>query len=112
MFSKQHRLAKTQEVKQALARGRHFSSSLFTVKFLPTAGLPRFTVIVSTKVAKKAVTRNRLKRILREFARTRLNRFARGDYAIIVKPLAAKRPEANVLPDFAALVKKHGLLTH
>ena len=54
-------------------------------------------VVVSTKVYKKAVDRNRLKRIIREHIRKNLNGFKLGNYVIITKPVAARKDEALVL---------------
>ena len=90
---------------------RPFFDPLFSVKFLPRIELPnRFAFVVSTKVSKKAVVRNRLKRILREFVRRNLANFAVGDYVVIVKPAAAKKPEKSALSAFQSLVVDKGLL--
>lgn len=91
MFHKSNRLAKTKDVKRALGRGRAFFNGFFILKFVsaPNA-VKRFTVIVSTKVSKKAVLRNRIKRVVREYIRLRMDKFTPGDYALIVKPALAK----------------------
>ncbi len=90
MLKKPNRLAKTSHVKKVFARGRGFFNSLLTVKHLRQADTSRFTVVVSTKVSKSAVKRNRIKRVLREYVRTRISSITPGDYAIIVKPAAGK----------------------
>ena len=110
MFAKKNRLAKTRDVKTALSRGRAFFSPLFTIKYLraqePTR---RFTIVVSTKVSKKAVVRNRLKRLIREFVRKNLSYFSPGDYAIVVKIAASKANSRDLLEKFDMLTKKSGL---
>lgn len=93
MFAKQNRLAKDRDVQTAYRAGRTFFTPQFTIKFLKTreVTLPsRFTVVVSTKVAKQAVKRNRMKRIVREFLRTHLSGLLAGDYMFIVRPGASK----------------------
>lgn len=90
MLKKSHRLAKTTHVKTVFAKGRGFFDTLLTIKYLKRADTARFTVVVSTKVSKNAVDRNRIKRVLRECIRLHLPSLAAGDYAIIVKPAAAK----------------------
>lgn len=90
MLKKSHRLAKTTHVKTVFAKGRGFFNGLFTIKFLKRGEVSRFTVVVSTKVSKNAVVRNRIKRVLREYIRLHIPSLALGDYAIIVKPAAAK----------------------
>ena len=91
MLKKQFRLAKTADVQRVFAQGRAFFNPLFIIKYpFSKTGRPRFTVVVSTKVSKKAVDRNRIKRVLREFLRLTLDNFKTGDYAVVVKPAAAK----------------------
>ena len=69
MLPKKHRLAKALEVKRTTARGRSFFNPFVVVKFVKGASPARLTVIASTKVSKKAVSRNRVKRIARETIR-------------------------------------------
>ena len=98
MLKKNHRLAKTTAVQAALKAGRGFFAPMFNCRVLAkTSGQSRFTVVVSTKVDKRAVKRNRLKRLVREFIRHRLNLFVPADYVIMLRPLAAKTPEDKFL---------------
>jgi ribonuclease P protein component len=107
MLHKLNRLAKTKDVKGALSRGRPFFSPYYTIRYAKVNGVgKRFTVIVSTKVSKKATVRNRLKRLIREYIRLRLSSFKPGDYAIMVKPSAAKLPPKLLVEEFANVTKK------
>ena len=90
MLPKKHRLSKSTEVKKTTAKGRSFFNPYFVVKSLKGEGVARFTVIVSTKVSKKAVVRNSLKRIIRDELKNFVQSFPAGSYAFIVKPSAAK----------------------
>lgn len=106
MFHKKNRLAKTRDVKTAFERGRGFFNSFFTIKYLATAQpVARFTVVVSTKVSKKAVTRNRLKRLVREFIRKNMSLFSSGDYAIVIKSAAVKAEPKDLVAKFDVLTK-------
>ena len=109
MFSKHLRLAKNKDVKAVFARGRTFFSPLMNVKFV-AASQSRFTVVVSTKVSKKAVARNRLKRIIREFLRKNLGSLAGGDYAVILKPKATSVAEAVMIESLRGLLKANWVL--
>ena len=105
MFKKSNRLAKTKDVKMALAQGRSFFNPFFAVRFLIKPGhASRFTIVVSAKAAKKAVARNRAKRILREFIRLRLARFKDGDYVVVVKQKVFGEEESVVLKQFEKLL--------
>lgn len=106
MLNKKNRLAKDQDIKRTLAQGRGFFSPLFSLKFLQSAGPARFAIVVSTKISKKAVKRNRLKRILREFIRHKIGRLVMGDYMVIVRPKAAGQEESKILESLKELLEK------
>ena len=110
MFAKKNRLAKTSDVQKVFARGRSFFNPLFTVKFLPQPGVvSRFTVVVSTKVSKAAVRRNRIKRVLRQFLRIHLAEVRSGDYVVIVKPPAVQKQADDWRKGLEDLLKKSKL---
>lgn len=111
MLKKENRLRKTKEVTAALGRGRSFHSPLFVVKFVATSGHMRATVVVSTKVSKKAVARNRLKRLVREVLRLSQDNLRLGDYVVIVKPVAGKTDEQQIRPELVGLLQKTKLLS-
>src|SRR5262245_14260459 len=100
MLKKTNRLAKAADIGKVFAKGRAFFNQFFTVKFLPDPKTRRFTVVVSTKVHKSAVKRNRLKRIVRESVRRNLGGFRAGSYMLIAKPKIASLPEKEILPAF------------
>lgn len=106
MLKKVNRLAKAKDIQKAFARGRNFFSPFFNIKYISGSGSPRFTVVVSTKVFKKAVSRNRLKRIVREYVRRNLSLFKKGDYVISFKPKAAGASEKNIMDTFIQTVMK------
>lgn len=106
MLKKANRLAKARDIQKVFARGRSFFSPFFSIKFVPAPGVGRFTVVVSTKVFKKAVSRNRLKRIIREHLRKNLDKFKKGDYVIVARPKVSRQDEQVVLKDFLDLCAK------
>lgn len=85
MLPKKHRLTKTVDVKTTTARGRCFFNPHFVLKSHRIGDVARLTVIVSVKVSKKAVVRNRIKRVIRESIRPLLSEIPAGQYAIIAK---------------------------
>lgn len=89
MLQKKHRLNKSKDIQNTSARGRTFFSPNFVVKFRPEPEKPtRAVVVVSNYVSKKAVERNKLKRLAREVLRLNLDKLKPGDYVIIVRPKA------------------------
>lgn len=87
MLSRLNRIAKDKEIKRIIRFGRTRSTPLFVLKTLKNGfGIPRFGFVVSNKVAKKAVARNKLRRRLREITRDFLGGgFGGFDFLIIAR---------------------------
>jgi ribonuclease P protein component len=103
-----HRLRTTKDVQLAM-RGRTFHSPHFIIKFLPASKrvgadpqLVRLTVVVSTKVAKRAVVRNRIKRRARAILYQSLPGYQPGDYVVIAKSSAVKALPAELRASLVA----------
>jgi ribonuclease P protein component len=63
MLNKSRRLRLTRDFERIFSKGRSINSSLFKLRILKnTFNFSRFAVVVSTKVSKRAVIRNRLRR--------------------------------------------------
>lgn len=112
MFARRNRLAKDKDVSRTYARGRAFFTPHFTIKFLASSpGEPsRFTVVVSTKVAKQAVKRNKIKRVVRECIRRHMAELKKGDYMILVKPAAVRFTPAVLSDTIQAALVQNKLL--
>lgn len=100
MLKKENRLTKAKDIQNAFAKGRSFFNHFFTIKYSLSPNLQKFTVVVSTKVFKSAVKRNRVKRIIREYIRLNLSRFKSGGYIIIVKPKISTISDKEILKNF------------
>jgi ribonuclease P protein component len=110
MLPKKHRLAKALEVKRTTARGRSFFNPHAVVKYLKGSGPARLTVVTSTKVSKKAVVRNRVKRIVREAVRSLLPQLQSGEYVIIMKAAAANVSAKTLRSSVVELFEKTKLI--
>lgn len=94
MLKRVNRISKTRELQKVYRSQRSQHTPALVIKFV--AGVRTRTVfVVSKKVSKKAVERNRIKRVLREQVRKDLDRLIPGDYMFIVKAQASvmKNPE-------------------
>lgn len=111
MLQKKHRLNKSKDIKNTSARGRSFFSPNFVIKFRPDPEIAtRVAVVVSNYVSKKAVERNRIKRLIRETVRVNLSKLKTGDYVIIVRPKAKLSDENVVKTGLSELLKSLKLL--
>jgi ribonuclease P protein component len=67
MFERAWRLTRKRDLERVYKQGRTAATSHFFVRVLPNrSSHPRFTVVIGKKVMKKAVVRNRLKRLARQ----------------------------------------------
>lgn len=71
MFTRSERLRKGFEIQKAFQKGENFRSPFFILKFLKWNTF-KVTVVVSKKISKSAVERNRVKRIFRAAIREKL----------------------------------------
>jgi ribonuclease P protein component len=111
MLTKKNRLHTHKEIKMTFARGRAFFSPYFLGKFqLVPSETKKFTVVVSTKVSKKAVVRNRIKRILREVLKANVGAFNPGNYIFTVKPKAVDVYETGLSDVFLEFLERNKLI--
>ena len=112
MFAKQYRLKTTNDFKGVFKKGRSVTKEGVLLRVRPTDGdHPRIGIIVSKKVAKKAVVRNRIRRILAEAIRPHLGHIrTNADVVVVVLPdfRAEKTRQVNKIID--ALFKQAFLL--
>lgn len=91
MLARKNRLAKQKDFKNIFTKGRSCHSPGLILRFLSNnSETSRFAFVVSLKVDKRAVVRNRLRRQLSEIIKQNLNGLKTGiDIVLIAKaPLA------------------------
>ena len=94
MLPKRRRLS-AEEVRNIIAGGRSARVSLLSVKYVANTKPLRAAAVVSKKISKKAVIRNRLRRAI---YRALSSLEAHGDIVIFVQ----KVPEGALTPAFSA----------
>jgi ribonuclease P protein component len=70
------------------------------------ASVPRLGVTVSKKVDKRAVGRNRIKRVAREFFRHEMAQLPPGDYVLLVQPGAKLLSNAEIRAQLQPLFER------
>ncbi|OGF28285.1 ribonuclease P protein component [Candidatus Falkowbacteria bacterium RIFOXYC2_FULL_47_12] len=111
MLAKNYKIQKKKEVEAVFKNGRSSFDDIVGVKILPTAqGNSRFVVVVSTKVSKKAIERNRVKRKLSEICRLSLTRLAAGnDFFILALPASVQKTYRELENSLLRHFKKLGV---
>ncbi len=88
MLAKDNRLTKKNDLGNVFKNGRAVRNDSLVFKFVENKrNNPRFAFVISKKVSKKAVLRNRIKRIISESVRLKTRRLKKGiDGLFIVLP--------------------------
>ncbi|MGQ9632351.1 MAG: ribonuclease P protein component [bacterium] len=110
-FSKADRIRKDSDFKFAFNRGRRVGNNCFTIHILRRNSGSRLGIVVSRKVSKHAVHRNRIKRLLREVYRTVKGEFLFGaDVVVVVRESALSCDFQGIKDSFVGLLKRAGML--
>lgn len=98
MLSKPHRLS-AKAFSKINSRGTKIWGDYLLCKYLPiaAAGPSQFGFIVSTKVSKKAVDRNRIRRLISEYLRLKINQLKCPVQAVIIAKQEAIDKDYHIL---------------
>ena len=114
MLKRIHRITSTFEFNVARKYGEYYEGQFFHIYFLKPRnyeGPTKVGIVVSTKTAKKATKRNRVKRVFREVVRKNFEKIDRGNLWIVIHPKASsldkKYEEINT--DFNQVLQKVSL---
>lgn len=103
-------MTKRKDFENVFTNGKFFYNQYVTVKYLKNElDLPRLAFVVSNKISKKAVERNKIKRRLRAIFYSGLKEVRPGfDYIIIVKTVIKGIDFAEMKESLNALFKTKG----
>lgn len=77
----------------------------FILKIFPSCyNFSRFGIIISRKVSKKAVIRNRFKRLIFNFLKENKEKFPAADYLTIIYPEIIKLDKNNLIKELSKLL--------
>lgn len=111
MLPKAQRVRRTTEFDGIFQNGRAVHGRLVTIRYAQSAGGPKVGFIVSSKTAGNAVSRNRLKRRLREAVRPHLSNLPDSvAIAVIAKPAAVSADSAGLAAEVSGLLKEATLV--
>ena len=113
MLSSEYRLRHEKDIKALFARGKSVFGIWLGMKFQPNKlSVSRFAVVVGTKVSKKAVVRNRLKRQIRAVIQEYLPRTNPGyDVLFFLKKEAIGKDFEEISKQVVQSLKKARLLS-
>lgn len=112
MLPRDARLTKKNEFEKVKQNGEILQSPLFGLVFITQrTGPTRFGIVVSTKISKKAIQRNRAKRIMREILRETLARISPGfDVVFLAKKKIIQATKKEMEDQTKTLLEKAGIL--
>lgn len=106
-FTKQAKLIKTDEFSSVFNFRKRISAKFLAVHYQPnTLGRPRLGLVVGKKIAKLAVDRNYMRRVLREFFRIQQHTISHVDLVIRVQKRFEKKDFVQIKQEFDALIVK------
>lgn len=106
---KRYRL-KGKEFEEVLKKGKGFKSDNLILKILPKGKEKRFGFLISKKILKKAVERNKLKRRLREILRENVEKIKEGTRIVFITlPGLEKKNFWELKKIFEKLLRKSGV---
>jgi len=108
MFPKINRLKKKQDIERVFGKGKRLKEDFLILKITKNAlSQTRFGFIVSQKVSKKAILRNKIKRKLREIVNKKGKNFKKGlDVLLIACPGLEKKDFWEIDETLNKLFKK------
>lgn len=106
-FTKKAKLIKTDEFSSVFNFRKRISAKYLAVHYQPNAtGHARLGLVVGKKVAKRAVDRNYMRRVLREFFRIQQHEINHVDLVIRVQKKFEKEDFVQVKQEFVTLIAK------
>jgi ribonuclease P protein component len=113
MLAKKFRLTGTEDFERIQNNGKVYKSTNFGIAYIKRKdeGLSRFGFIVSTKIAKDAVDRNRFKRAMSEAVRINSINLINGfDVVFLARVSIARVSTADIMKEVRISLKESGLL--
>lgn len=114
MLPKENRLKNKKDFENLFKNGKGVKDGFLHIRFLKNnLEYSRFGFVAGIKFSKKAVDRNRIKRLLREAVKEKLKYFKKGvDIAIVASSGFKKGDAYNIKERLEKLFRKANLISH
>ena len=109
-FPRAARIRASADFARVFDGARRTSTPELSLHWLRDGAPPRLGLAVSRKVDRRAVGRNRIKRVLRDSFREHRGRLAGGDYVVVARPAAAQCTGPQLRTAFLDLLRRAGAL--
>lgn len=96
MLKKENRSLKRRDFEEIKRVGRYYTTPLLGMMVLKLAGEKRFGVVVSKKVSKKAVERNRLRRLVSEGVRKNLEEWPEAKVVFLIRGVMLNKKASEI----------------
>ena len=109
MLPKENRLTDDYDFRRVKRLGKSYHCPLFklSVARRKTVGSSRFGFVISKKIDKRAVVRNRIKRLLRQAVRENLEKIPEGfDIVFVVRPNIVGKSYEEINIEFNKVLSK------
>lgn len=106
-LNKKNRLKKRRDFEEVFKKGKAVKDSFLFIKYRKNElGVSRFGFVVSAKVAKKAVERNKIRRILSEAVRGKIDDLGGYDIIVFATQQITGMPKDEIVEGFLGVLKK------
>ena len=106
-LNKKNRLKKKRDFEDVFKKGKAVKGSFLFIKHRKNnLGVPRFGFAVSAKIAKKAVERNKIRRILSEAVRSIIDDLDGHDVIVFAARKITAVSRKDIAEDFLGVLKK------
>jgi len=108
MLAKKYRISKDKEFQNIYKKGHIIYNPFFNIKFLPNnLRNSRFGIVISTKISKKAVVRNKSRRQIKAVICNNLNNIKPGfDIVVLTKPAITTANQEKISQTLISLLIK------
>jgi len=109
-FPRSARVRAKPDFDRIFQHGRRTALPVLALHWLSGDVPARLGLAVSRKVDKKAVGRNRIKRVLRDTFRHLRGQLAAGDFVVVARPPAGQASNPELVAAFQGLLQRSGAL--